>query len=119
VELLLQTARAAAVAQATAGMDMVAPDLLNAEVLSVLRRLEQRAALTSARAALAVTDLMTAPIRRLSTLPLITDIWLLRANVSPYDACYVALARALGCALVTADARLVRVPNLGIVVMGV
>jgi predicted nucleic acid-binding protein len=32
----------------------------------------------------------------------------MRANVTPYDAVYVALAEALGCELVTADARLAK-----------
>jgi predicted nucleic acid-binding protein len=34
----------------------------------------------------------------------------LRANVTAYDACYVALAEGLGCALVTSDARLAAAP---------
>lgn len=37
------------------------------------------------------------PLRRASDL---------RDTVTGYDACYVALAEALGCALLTADARL-------------
>jgi predicted nucleic acid-binding protein len=32
----------------------------------------------------------------------------MRDNVSAYDAAYVALAETLGCALLTADARLAR-----------
>jgi predicted nucleic acid-binding protein len=34
----------------------------------------------------------------------------LRANVTAYDACYVALAESLGCPLVTADRRLASAP---------
>jgi predicted nucleic acid-binding protein len=41
-------------------------------------------------------------------------VWELRANVTSYDACYVALARDLGCALVTADRRVSRAPGLGV-----
>lgn len=74
---------------------MVAPDLLNAEVLSVLRKLEQNGTLSAARATQASTDLMRAPLRRLPTLPFVTAIWALRANLTPYDACYVAVAQAL------------------------
>jgi predicted nucleic acid-binding protein len=48
---------------------------------------------------------------------LITDLWQLRANVVPYDACYVALARALNCPLLTADARLARAPNLEVTLL--
>jgi len=36
----------------------------------------------------------------------------LRANVTAYDAAYIALAELLGCALVTADARLARAPGI-------
>jgi predicted nucleic acid-binding protein len=36
----------------------------------------------------------------------------LRANVTPYDAVYVALAEELGCLLLTADRRLSRAPGL-------
>ena len=117
MELLLQTAHAGAVATAVAGMDMVAPDLLNPEVLSILRRLERRGMIGAKRAGQALTDLTGAPLLRLPTLPLLPDVWALRANLSAYDACYVAAARSLGCALVTADARLGRAPGLGIPVI--
>ncbi|MCZ2813821.1 type II toxin-antitoxin system VapC family toxin [Modestobacter sp. VKM Ac-2979] len=39
--------------------------------------------------------------------PLLPRIWALRKNVSAYD----ALTEALGCALLTADARLARAPG--------
>ena len=38
-------------------------------------------------------------------------VWQLRANVSAYDAAYIALAEALGARLVTADRRLAGVPG--------
>ncbi|HKO24263.1 MAG TPA: hypothetical protein VJY65_05915 [Chloroflexota bacterium] len=40
VDLLLQTSRAPAVVRVVTGAEMVAPDLLNVEVVSTLRRLE-------------------------------------------------------------------------------
>ena len=36
----------------------------------------------------------------------------LRANVTAYDAAYVALAEELDCPLVTADARLTKAPGV-------
>ena len=39
-------------------------------------------------------------------------IWELRDNLSAYDAAYVALAEAIDCPLVTADARISRTPGL-------
>jgi predicted nucleic acid-binding protein len=114
VELLLQSERAPAVLQAVGDIDMVAPDGINPEVLSTLRRLEQVGELRAGRAIEAVDDLLEAHVRRFPTLPLLTEAWTLRANVTPYDACYVALARSLGCPLITGDHKLSRAPDLGV-----
>jgi predicted nucleic acid-binding protein len=114
VELVLQTTRARAVDQAVGATDMVAPDVINLEVLSTLRRLERTGKLPVQRANQAVDDLVDANLRRFATLPLLPMAWKLRANVPASDACYVALARDLGCALVTGDLRLSRAPKLGI-----
>jgi predicted nucleic acid-binding protein len=114
VDLVVQTERAPAVLQAVGSTDMVAPDVVNPEVLSILRRLERTGALAPHRAVQAVDDLMDAPVRRFSTLPLLAEAWSLRANVSAADACYVVLARILRCPLVTADRKLSRAPGLGV-----
>lgn len=55
-----------------------------------------------------------APVRRMTTSGLITQIWSLRRNVTPYDACYVALAKRLPAPLLTLDLRLARAPGLGV-----
>ena len=65
VELLLQSKRAPAVLQAVGDTEMVAPDGINPEVLSTLRRLERIGELRAARASLAVDHLVDAPVRRL------------------------------------------------------
>jgi predicted nucleic acid-binding protein len=114
VDLVAQTGRAPAVAQAVGATDMVAPDVVNPEVLSALLRLERTGALTGQRAVQAVEDLMDAPVRRFSTLPLLAEAWSLRADVSAADACYVVLARILRCPLVTADRKLSRAPGLSV-----
>jgi predicted nucleic acid-binding protein len=114
VELLLQSERAPAVLQAVGATDMVAPDAINPEVLSTLRRFERIGELRAGRAIQAVGDLLDADVRRFPTLPLLPESWALRANLTPYDACYVALARNLGCPLVTGDRRLARAPGLGV-----
>jgi predicted nucleic acid-binding protein len=119
VELLLQGERAPAVAHAVRGTEMTAPDVVNPEVLSVLRRMERTGEVRPERAGQAVADLLDAPVRRFATLPLLPVVWELRGSVSADDACYVALARALGCPLVTGDLRLTRAPGLGVPLVAV
>jgi predicted nucleic acid-binding protein len=114
VDLVVQSERAPAVAQAVGSTDMVVPDVVNPEVLSILRRLERTGELAAHEAVQAVEDLMDAPVRRFSTLPLLAEAWSLRANVSAADACCVVLARILRCPLVTADRKLSRAPGLGV-----
>jgi predicted nucleic acid-binding protein len=119
VELLLQGGRAPAVVHAVRGTEMAAPDVLNPEVLSVLRRMERTGEVLPERAEQALADLLDAPIRRFATLPLLPVVWELRGSVSAYDACYVALARELGCPLITGDLRLTRAPGLGVPLVAV
>jgi predicted nucleic acid-binding protein len=114
VELLLQTAVGARVGQAIGDAELVAPDVLNPEVLQGLRGLERGGKLTSARASKAVERLVESAIQRVPTLGLLQEAWSVRSNLSAYDACYVTLARALGCPLLTIDRPLTRAPGLGI-----
>lgn len=117
VEVLLRTRRAPAILAALGASEMVAPDLITVEVLSTLRRLVHQTLVTQDRVDEAVADLIDAPLRRLPTLPLVDGIWRLRANLSMYDACYVALAEALNCPLISADAHLARALRLPIPVV--
>ena len=87
---------------------MCSPDLLRVEVVSALRRMTAAAQLTRGRAGAAIDDLLELPLSVFPTAPLLRRAWELRDTVSAYDACYIALAEALDCTLVTADARLAR-----------
>ncbi|MHB1446061.1 MAG: type II toxin-antitoxin system VapC family toxin, partial [Acidimicrobiales bacterium] len=51
-------------------------------------------------------------LRRHASVSLLSRVWQLRMNLSAYDATYVALAEASGCALLTADARLAAAPGV-------
>ncbi|MCP4964140.1 MAG: type II toxin-antitoxin system VapC family toxin, partial [bacterium] len=64
--------------------------------------------ITARRFATALSDLANTPLRRYPTAPLLSRVYELRANVTAYDAIYVALTEALGWELLTADARLTR-----------
>jgi predicted nucleic acid-binding protein len=114
VQLITRPEQAVGVRRAIEDASQVfAPDHLNGETLSALRRLEFRG-LTGARAAQAVADLERLPVTRVATLSLLQQAWRLRKNVTPFDACYVVLAGLLKCPLLTADRRLAGAPNLGI-----
>lgn len=89
-----------------------APDLVDVETVSVLRRRWRAGDLTARRFRSAVTDLISLPIVRFPTGPLMIRAYELRSNVTPYDATYVALAEGLSCPLVSADRRLAQAPGI-------
>lgn len=93
------------------GESLVAPELIDLEVASVLRRLARAGHVEERRAELALADLVTMRFRRVSHPRLLDRCWELRANFTPYDASYVALAEMLELTLVTADGRLARAPG--------
>jgi len=95
---------------------LAAPELIDLEVVSVLRRQLSGGGLDARRARLAIDDLLDLPIRRAPHVPLLLRCWDLRDNLTIYDAAYVALAEALRSPLLTADTRLARAPGLRCVV---
>jgi predicted nucleic acid-binding protein len=90
------------------GERLIGPELLDLEVISVIRKAVIARLLDERRAAMALADLGDLDLERVSHLPLLKRIWALRANLTSYDAAYVALAEALAVPLVTADRRLSR-----------
>jgi predicted nucleic acid-binding protein len=94
------------------GQELAAPELIDLEVVSVLRRQLSVGKLDARRARLALDDLLDLPIQRAPHLAVLRRCWELRDNISVYDAAYVALAEALDAPLVTADARLARAPGV-------
>lgn len=91
---------------------IAAPDLLVAEVISVIRRKVADESISTDLAKAAIDELLALPIELFPTRPFAWRVWELRNNVSAYDGCYVALAEALGCALLTGDRRLARAPTV-------
>jgi predicted nucleic acid-binding protein len=94
------------------GQVLVAPHLIDMEVLSGVRKLHERGQLTGRRAERAVGDLLRIPMRRIPQRPLLERCWELRGNLTPYDAVYVAIAELFRVPFVTADAALARVPGI-------
>ena len=119
VEYLLRTPLGLSVADMIEGASLAAPELMDAEVLSVLRRAVLKGHLQEARAQMVVNDLAHWPVDRISHRSLASLAWRYHRNVSAYDAFYVAAARAHGLPLITADGRLSRASGLGVVVQHV
>ena len=89
-----------------------APHLIDPEVAQALRRLVLRRSLGADDGWAALDSWRRLGIVRHSVGGLLERVWELRENVSAYDASYLALAEALDCSLLTADARLGRAPGL-------
>ena len=93
------------------GESLAAPELVDLEVASVLRRASREGRLEERRARQALEDLARIPLDRASHRPLLGRVWELRENLTTYDAAYVAIAEALEVPLLTADQRLRRAPG--------
>ena len=90
------------------GETLAAPEWVDLEVASVLRRQNRGGLLDDRRADLALVDLAALPFRRSAHRALLARCWELWRNLTTYDATYVALAEALGATLITGDRRLAR-----------
>ncbi|TMA67040.1 MAG: type II toxin-antitoxin system VapC family toxin [Deltaproteobacteria bacterium] len=117
VEYLLQTTVGLRVAGILEGMKIAAPELLDAEVLSVLRREVLAGRSGERRAGEAVADLRDWGLERVAHRSLLEEAWSVRGTAS--DALYVALARLRRAALITADGPLSRLPGIGVTVQNV
>ncbi len=87
---------------------LAAPELALPEAANSLRRLELAGGISRFEAYSAYQDLLGLNIRLFPFRPFADRIWDLRANLTSYDAWYVALAEGLDCPLVTLDRRLSR-----------
>lgn len=89
--------------------ELHAPDLLDFEIVSVLRGMTLGGHLSPSRAGDLLSDFDDLPVCRWPAPDsLRRRAFQLRNNLSGYDAAYVALAESLVCPLLTRDARLAR-----------
>ena len=94
------------------GERLVAPHVIDLEVVSAWRRLGAAGQLDERRVELALADLLALRLERVAHGPLLGRCWDLRTNLTIYDAVYVALAEALTSTLLTADRRLADAPGI-------
>ena len=94
------------------GETLHVPHLFEIEVLHALRRLSLLGTLSPERVRLALGRFRDMQLVRYPHTPLIERIWELKANLTAYDAAYVALAEALGTPLITLDTRLALAPGI-------
>lgn len=116
VELVLGSRPGAVVRRRLADprISLHGPELVDLEVLNVVRRYLLAGSLEPARAAAAVRNLVDLDLERHRHGPLLGRIWSWRSNLTSYDASYVTLAEVLGAPLLTADRRLANAPHLPI-----
>ena len=119
VEYLLRTPLGLKLADAVEDAFLLAPELLDVEVLSVLRRAVLRQQLEEPRAALVLEDLIEWPVERIAHVSLVQEARRHHHNVGAYDAFYVAVARLYDATLLTADGPLTRTPAPGITVQNI
>jgi predicted nucleic acid-binding protein len=91
--------------------DLVAPPLIDAETLQVLRSRVRQGSLPLHLAEEAILDLQAMPLERVDVTPLLNRVWQLRENLTAYDATFVAVAEAFDAVLVTADERMTKAPG--------
>ena len=90
----------------TAAQTIYAPYVLDGEVISALLGLRRGQKISDREADAALSGYRTFPVERQDVLPLWPRLKSLHANLSAYDAQYLALAEALHVPLITADARI-------------
>ena len=91
---------------------LFAPHLIDVEVAHTVRGMVLGKLVTAAQGRAMIDQWPQMGVVRFAMHPLLSRVWELRANLTAYDATYVALAEELGCSLVTADARIAKAPGV-------
>jgi len=92
--------------------DLYAPAVMPFECADIFRRHELAGVISADQAAQAHTDLVDMPVDLWPYETVATRVWDLRANLSSYDAAYVAVAEVTNASLLTLDGRIARAPRI-------
>ena len=92
--------------------DLYAPAVMPFECADIFRRHELAGVISADQAAQAHTDLVDMPVDLWPYETVATRVWDLRANLSSYDAAYVAVAEVTNASLLTLDERIARAPRI-------
>ncbi len=103
VEIIVPTSLGQRLFELTIGADLHAPDLIDVEAVSGLRRQARMGNLTPEEGAAALDDVLTLPLHRHPRSSLLSGTWRWRENLSTYDALYLELAIAAEAPLLTID----------------
>ena len=85
-----------------------APHLIDLEVLHFVRGRHLHGEIDAVRVSEVIADHLALPIKRYAHHMLLQRAWELHANITAYDAIYVALAEFLHATLITSDLRLAK-----------
>ncbi len=85
-----------------------APTHVDLEVASFIRGVERSGLASGTRAQGSLGLFLEMPLELHSVRPLVPRAWVLRHNLTTYDAAYVALAEELNASLLTLDGRMAR-----------
>lgn len=119
VEVLLRTRSGRSLGPRLAEAELVAPELLDVEVAAAFRRLLLRGRALRVDVVNALQLLRQWPILRVRHGDLIGPSMHWWANVSAYDAVYLAAADAYGATVITVDGPLARAPVTDVTVENV
>ena len=113
LDVLLRTPAAGAIEDRifASGETLHAPHLLDLEVAQVLRRFTISGTMRADQGLSALEYLRDFRITRYAHTIFLPRIWELRANMTAYDAAFVALAESLGATLLTRDRKLSKAPG--------
>lgn len=90
---------------------LAVPHLIDAEIAQTLRTHVRRGEIRPAAGKRSLSRWAQLGVQRVGIVGMLDRIWALRENLTAYDASYVAVAEALDCPLLTADAHLANAPG--------